>query len=361
MQSYAHSQAHIEIIPDVSSAVFDPSSPMMQSPQGEGWEETLSRKERQRRNHRNDSGRLNAISKSHVQPNQKNQNSNQSEKMRPSHRTVPSSRRTSHPPGGLRPSEGIPKIFHSELRLEQRTKDVIDLVQTFNRTHDSAPGSENKIAEPMMDVEAAFREMHDMTAGCGNGNPAINALKGSHSSSSSSITSCDPTGDANLKLACKTGVCTSRKSKTTTGKMKLHENPIFVDNGIFVEVPDFNEAEMYDASDSDDSKGKPSTPKQDNGSAWKEPRNWSHILQGERVKSLHDKVMSPDRKKKTLEEMQKEALEKQERATRIRSQQVDQKRERLRRTSERVRDVYEWQVVGFYCNITIIIIGMYLY
>ncbi|CAK9250102.1 unnamed protein product, partial [Sphagnum jensenii] len=98
--------------------------------------------------------------------------------------------------------------------------------------------------------------------------------------------------------------------------------------------------------------------------AWKEKRNWEDILSSplniasrvsrspgpgrkstERVRVLHDKLMSPERKKKTPTETKKEQEEKQARATRLRMELEMEKVQRLQRTTEKLTRVSEWQAV----------------
>lgn len=98
--------------------------------------------------------------------------------------------------------------------------------------------------------------------------------------------------------------------------------------------------------------------------AWKEKRNWEDILaspyrvssrfthspgmsrkSAERARILRDKLMSPEKKKKTAIDLKKEADEKHARATRIRSELETERVQRLQRTSEKLNRVNEWQAV----------------
>ncbi|XP_049934610.1 uncharacterized protein LOC116257263 isoform X3 [Nymphaea colorata] len=97
--------------------------------------------------------------------------------------------------------------------------------------------------------------------------------------------------------------------------------------------------------------------------AWKEKRNWEDILSSpmrsssqvshspgcrrsmERARVLHDKLMSPERKKKSALDLKREADEKQSRATRIRLELENERVQRLQRTSEKLNRVNEWQAV----------------
>ncbi|KAH6755812.1 hypothetical protein C2S53_009084 [Perilla frutescens var. hirtella] len=98
--------------------------------------------------------------------------------------------------------------------------------------------------------------------------------------------------------------------------------------------------------------------------AWKEKRNWEDILaipprvssrfsyspglnrkSTERVRVLHDKLMSPEKKKKSAVDLKKEAEEKHARATRIRAQLEHERVQRIQRTSEKLSRVSEWQTV----------------
>lgn len=99
--------------------------------------------------------------------------------------------------------------------------------------------------------------------------------------------------------------------------------------------------------------------------AWKEKRNWEAILASpmrsssravahspatgrktvERARVLHDKLMSPEKKKKTALDMKREAEEKHARALRIRSELENERVQRLQRTSEKLTRVNEWQAV----------------
>lgn len=98
--------------------------------------------------------------------------------------------------------------------------------------------------------------------------------------------------------------------------------------------------------------------------AWKEKRNWEEILappcrlssrvshspcmsrrSAERARVLHDKLMSPEKKKKTAVDLKKEAEEKHARAMRIRSELENERVQKLQRTSEKLNRVSEWHAV----------------
>ncbi|KAL2935370.1 S phase cyclin A-associated protein in the endoplasmic reticulum [Bienertia sinuspersici] len=98
--------------------------------------------------------------------------------------------------------------------------------------------------------------------------------------------------------------------------------------------------------------------------AWKEKRNWEEILappsrlssrashspcmnrrSAERARILHDKLMSPEKKKKTAVDLKKEAEEKHARAMRIRSDLENERVQKLQRTSEKLNRVSEWHAV----------------
>ncbi|XP_074304130.1 uncharacterized protein LOC141638681 [Silene latifolia] len=98
--------------------------------------------------------------------------------------------------------------------------------------------------------------------------------------------------------------------------------------------------------------------------AWKEKRNWEEILaspcrlssrlsyspcmsrkSAERARILHDKLMSPEKKKKTALDLKKEAAEKHARATRIRNELESERIQKLQRTSEKLNRVSERQAV----------------
>lgn len=96
--------------------------------------------------------------------------------------------------------------------------------------------------------------------------------------------------------------------------------------------------------------------------AWKEKRNWEDILgpphrvasrfshspsvsrkSADRARVLHDKLMSPDKKKKSVLDLKKEAEEKHARAMRIRNELESERIQRLQRTSEKLNRVNEFQ------------------
>lgn len=98
--------------------------------------------------------------------------------------------------------------------------------------------------------------------------------------------------------------------------------------------------------------------------AWKEKRNWEDILKSpmrtssrvshspgmsrkgqERARVLRDKLMSPEKRKKSALDMKREAEEKHARAMRIRNQLENERMQRLQRTSAKVNRVNEWQAV----------------
>ncbi|XP_020582167.1 uncharacterized protein LOC110025841 [Phalaenopsis equestris] len=98
--------------------------------------------------------------------------------------------------------------------------------------------------------------------------------------------------------------------------------------------------------------------------AWKEKRNWEDILKSplrsssrvscspglgrknvERARVLHDKLMSPEKKKKSALDTRREAEERHARAMRIRGQLENERLQRLQRASEKLNRVNEWQAV----------------
>lgn len=98
--------------------------------------------------------------------------------------------------------------------------------------------------------------------------------------------------------------------------------------------------------------------------AWKEKRNWEDILKSplrsssrvshspgisrkgmDRARVLHQKLSSPEKKKKNAMDMKREAEEKHARAMRIRRQLDNERVQRLQRTSEKLNRVNEWQAV----------------
>lgn len=98
--------------------------------------------------------------------------------------------------------------------------------------------------------------------------------------------------------------------------------------------------------------------------AWKEKRNWEDILSSpyrvssrashspcmsrksaERARMLHDKLMSPEKKKKTAIDLRRDAEEKHARAMRIRSELENERVQKFQRTSEKLNRVNEWQAV----------------
>ncbi|GJN32972.1 hypothetical protein PR202_gb21524 [Eleusine coracana subsp. coracana] len=110
-------------------------------------------------------------------------------------------------------------------------------------------------------------------------------------------------------------------------------------------------------------KDKPNTAPWKSMDAWKEKRNWEDILKSpvrnsrvsyspgvgrkvtDRARVLHDKLMSPEKKKRSALDMKREAEEKHARALRIRSQLESERTQRLQRTSEKLNRVNEWQAV----------------
>ncbi|RZC60938.1 hypothetical protein C5167_022706 [Papaver somniferum] len=116
--------------------------------------------------------------------------------------------------------------------------------------------------------------------------------------------------------------------------------------------------------DKEKEKDKRNTPSWKDMDAWKEKRNWEDILASplrgssrvshspgmsrksvERARVLHDKLMSPEKKKKTALDLKKEAEEKHARAMRIRSELENERAQKLQRTSEKLNRVNEWQAV----------------
>ncbi|GAB2240611.1 hypothetical protein Droror1_Dr00021129 [Drosera rotundifolia] len=98
--------------------------------------------------------------------------------------------------------------------------------------------------------------------------------------------------------------------------------------------------------------------------AWKEKRNWEEILaspfrvssrvlhspsmgrrSADKTRNLHDKLMSPEKKRKTTIDLKKEAEEKHARAMRIRNELENERVQKLQRTSEKLIRVNAWQAV----------------
>ncbi|KAI3820140.1 hypothetical protein L1987_13998 [Smallanthus sonchifolius] len=98
--------------------------------------------------------------------------------------------------------------------------------------------------------------------------------------------------------------------------------------------------------------------------AWKQKRNWEDILTSpyssssrfshspgmgrksmERARILHDKLMSPDKKKKTSLDLKKEAEEKHARAMRIRNELENERLQKLQKSTKKLDRVNEWQAV----------------
>lgn len=98
--------------------------------------------------------------------------------------------------------------------------------------------------------------------------------------------------------------------------------------------------------------------------AWKEKRNWEDVLSSpsrvssrvshspgmrrksaDRARMLHDKLMSPEKKKKTSLDLKREAEEKHARAMRIRSELENERAQKLHRSSEKMNRVNELQAV----------------
>ncbi|XP_078430275.1 uncharacterized protein LOC144702200 isoform X2 [Wolffia australiana] len=114
----------------------------------------------------------------------------------------------------------------------------------------------------------------------------------------------------------------------------------------------------------DNGKGSQSSGSWNTMNAWKEKRNWEDILRSpirtlsrvshspfigrksvDRGRVLHQKLMSPEKKRKNTFDMKREAEDRHARATRIRSQLENERVQRLQRTSEKLNRVNEWQAV----------------
>ncbi|XP_076915401.1 uncharacterized protein LOC143574743 isoform X2 [Bidens hawaiensis] len=97
---------------------------------------------------------------------------------------------------------------------------------------------------------------------------------------------------------------------------------------------------------------------------WKQKRNWEDILTSpyssssrfshspgmgrksmERARILHDKLMSPEKKKKTSLDLKKEAEEKHARAMRIRNELENERLQKLQKSTKKLDRVNEWQAV----------------
>ena len=125
-----------------------------------------------------------------------------------------------------------------------------------------------------------------------------------------------------------------------------------------------NPKSMDPIAEKDKEKEKRNAPSWKSMDAWKEKRNWEAILASpfrvssrvshspgmsrrsvERARILHDKLMTPEKRKKTTLDLKKEAEEKHARAMRIRSELENERVQKLQRTSEKLNRVNEWQAV----------------
>ncbi|KAI5330191.1 hypothetical protein L3X38_029589 [Prunus dulcis] len=98
--------------------------------------------------------------------------------------------------------------------------------------------------------------------------------------------------------------------------------------------------------------------------AWKEKRNWEDVLSSpfrvssrvsrspgmrrksaDRARMLHNKLMSPEKKKKTALDLKREAEEKHARALRIKSELDNERAQKLHRNSEKVYRASEFHAV----------------
>lgn len=122
---------------------------------------------------------------------------------------------------------------------------------------------------------------------------------------------------------------------------------------------------QYSLAEKDKEKEKRNAAPWNSMDAWKERRNWEEILSSpfrvssrvshspgmsrrsaERARILHDKLLSPEKKKKkTAIDLRKDAEEKHARAMRIRSELENERVQKLQRNSEKLNRVNEWQAV----------------
>ncbi|CAN1137955.1 S phase cyclin A-associated protein in the endoplasmic reticulum [Linum perenne] len=142
-----------------------------------------------------------------------------------------------------------------------------------------------------------------------------------------------------------------RKDKSSTGSISLRT----------VEINDQVKKQAH-PSEKDKEKRYSGTFK--SMDAWKERRNWAEILStpsrassrishspglnsksAERARVLHDKLMSPEKKKKTALDLKKEAEEKHARARRIRNELENERVQKLQRASAKLNRMNEWQAV----------------
>lgn len=138
------------------------------------------------------------------------------------------------------------------------------------------------------------------------------------------------------------------KKDATSTETSIDKNPKYMDH-MKRQIP-ISEKE----------KEKRNAPSWKSMDAWKEKRNWEDILaspfrvsyspgmsrrSAERARILHDKLMTPEKRKKTTLDLKKEAEEKHARAMRIRSELENERVQKLQRTSEKLSRVNEWQAV----------------
>ncbi|KAK2970333.1 hypothetical protein RJ640_003301 [Escallonia rubra] len=183
------------------------------------------------------------------------------------------------------------------------------------------------------------------------------------------------TSDSNaFRLTSKesSAVSVSRKSKTELlGSTSDAEKGLHMEDKTFGESISVRDPKSVDSLkrhiplyESDKDKRNGPTGAWKSMDAWKEKRNWEHILASssrvssryshspgmsrkstERARILRDKLMSPEKKKKTSLDLKKEADEKHARALRIRSELENERVQKLHRTSEKLNRVNEWQAV----------------
>uniref|UniRef100_A0A7N0VEK1 S phase cyclin A-associated protein in the endoplasmic reticulum N-terminal domain-containing protein n=1 Tax=Kalanchoe fedtschenkoi TaxID=63787 RepID=A0A7N0VEK1_KALFE len=156
-------------------------------------------------------------------------------------------------------------------------------------------------------------------------------------------------------------VSVSGKSRVDHGSSEPRKDKGLADN-MTEKTPNFLYQSKINSNSSDKERERRNSSSWKTMDAWKEKRNWGDILSSpfrgssrspytpgmgrkstERARVLHDKLMSPDKRRKTAIDLKREAEEKHARALRIRSELETERVQKLQRTSEKLNRVNEWQ------------------
>ncbi|PON68898.1 S phase cyclin A-associated protein in the endoplasmic reticulum, N-terminal [Parasponia andersonii] len=230
----------------------------------------------------------------------------------------------------------------------------VDSLKKLSTIGDGIPNAEDLTGEP------STVQQNTKSFSSSKSNSTLNGRVSPQVLSSSIITSKLPPKDSSAAGK------TKREQHGTESEKLLPRKAKMLAEGVSEKNPKLTDhcKRQTPMSEQDKEKEKRNSAPWQSMDAWKEKRNWEDILSSpfrvssrvshspgmsrksvERTRMLHDKLMTPEKKKKTAMDLKREAQEKHARALRIRSELENERVQKLQRTSEKLNRVTEWQAV----------------